>query len=245
MLLFTVFSTLLWSQIISNSIAESTTYSSPESLFNNLGKAHAGDVLTLEDGFYTYDADINIKTSGITIQAFTKGGVVFTLSVSKGLHFKITGSQINFIGFQFINGFSVGGGVVIDVTGSNNTFSELIFFNFSAKKYINIKAPSQYNIITNSNFEYKPYDAPSGNLIEIAADENVIGYHKITHCSFQNMPGAGGDFGNENIRIGEGSQSTFIARSIVEYCVFNNTGLGDSVCIYQIKRKHYSLFYFC
>ena len=45
------------------------------------------------------------------------------------------------------------------------------------------------------------------------------------------MPGKGGDNGNEPIRLGEGSMSSFTSRTIVEFNVFNGTGLADSETI--------------
>ena len=205
-------------------------FSTPNELFTNgLLNAKPGDCLILLDGIYEYNAAINIKTSDISIKAETLGGVIFIPSTT-GISFKFESSASNvlFEGFQFVNGYSVDLLNIIDVSGSNNTFSELNFYNMTATKYINIKAPTQFNTIIHCNFEYKPAEAPSGNLIEINADGKVIGYHVIRYCSFSNMAGLGGDYGNEPIRIGESTESTFISRTIVEFCVFNNTGLGDS-----------------
>ena len=54
------------------------------------------------------------------------------------------------------------------------------------------------------------------------------GYHKIAYCTFLDFEGTGGDFGNEPIRIGLSTETLNKARTIVEFCYFNNTGLGDS-----------------
>ena len=77
------------------------------------------------------------------------------------------------------------------------------------------------------NLEKKPAAAEIGCTIQISTS-SVIGYHKIRYCSFQNYYGVGGDNGNEPIRIGLGSEYLNKSRTIVEYCYFNNTGLGDS-----------------
>ena len=45
------------------------------------------------------------------------------------------------------------------------------------------------------------------------------------------MPGLGGDNGNENIRLSNGAQSTYISRTVVEFNYFSNTGMGDSEAI--------------
>jgi hypothetical protein len=46
-----------------------------------------------------------------------------------------------------------------------------------------------------------------------------------------NFGGDGGDFGNEPIRIGLGVEQNNVSGCIVEYCYFENVGLGDSESI--------------
>ena len=77
----------------------------------------------------------------------------------------------------------------------------------------------------------QPVSSKQGNLIEIQADPRIPGYHIIRRCSFHNMPGKGGDNGNEPIRLGEGSMSTDVSRAVVEFNVFDGTGLADSETI--------------
>jgi hypothetical protein len=48
----------------------------------------------------------------------------------------------------------------------------------------------------------------------------------------------GGDYGNECIRIGNSTLSTFISRTIVEYCYFEDTGLGDSETLSVKSREN-------
>jgi hypothetical protein len=52
------------------------------------------------------------------------------------------------------------------------------------------------------------------------------------------MSGAGGDNGNECIRIANGAQSTYLCRTIVEFCYFENTGDGDSEAISVKSREN-------
>jgi len=186
--------------------------------------AAAGDEIVVADGTYLNNT-INLSTSGIVVRAATPGGVF--LNGTNAI--TVSGDRVEFSGFQFTSGSIPG--FVITVTGSDNLLTQLNFNGYSAQKYINIQAPSQRNQIAYSNFENKPQNAPIGNLIHIEADANVPGYHRIHHCSFQNMPGAGGDFGNEPIRLSNGIDSAFAGRTVVEYCYWNNTGPGDSECI--------------
>ena len=67
--------------------------------------------------------------------------------------------------------------------------------------------------------------------MHVEADANVPGYHRIHRCSFQNLPGGGGDFGNEPIRLSNGAEAAYAARTVVEYCYWNNTGQGDGESI--------------
>ena len=48
--------------------------------------------------------------------------------------------------------------------------------------------------------ENKPANAELGCLIQILPIDGVPNYHTISHCTFKNFPGAGGDYGNEPIK---------------------------------------------
>ncbi|MCX6136430.1 MAG: T9SS type A sorting domain-containing protein, partial [Ignavibacteriales bacterium] len=48
----------------------------------------------------------------------------------------------------------------------------------------------------------------------------------------------GGDNGNECIRISNGATSTYVCRTVVEHCYFENTGPGDSEVISVKCREH-------
>ena len=132
-------------------------------------------------------------------------------------------------------------GIVISVTGSNNLMTQLNFDGYSAQKYINLVAGGQYNEISCCNFENKPTGATLGNLLHIDPHASLPGYHKIRYCSFQNMPGNGGDYGNEPIRVSNGATSTYLSRTIIEYCYWNNTG-GDSESI-SVKCREDTIRY--
>ncbi len=191
--------------------------------------ASAGDVLVLDNGLYT-DNTLAISTGGITVKAATPGGV--TLNGTNEI--SISGSNVVFSGFQFTSG-SIGG-IVIVVSGNNVVLTQLNFKGYSAQKYINLQG--QYDEVSFCNFENKPATAPVGNLIHIAPDGAVPNYARIRYCSFRNMPGAGGDNGNECIRIANGAQSTYVCRTTIEYCYFENTGMGDSECISNKSREN-------
>ena len=177
------------------------------------------------------DAYLTINSNGITVRAETSGGVYLN-----GLQYiRINGDNNTFSGFQFTNGEN-GSGTAIEVYGSYNLLTQLNFNGYSSKKYITIKGGSQYNEISYCNIENKPTTAVSGCTIQISTSETVPGFHRISHCSFRNFPGPGGDFGNEPIRIGLGAERDNNSRTIVEYCYFENVGLGDSESI-SIKSR--------
>lgn len=187
----------------------------------NSASTVAGDSIILADGTYL-NSTFTIGKSNITVMAATPGGVF--LNGTNDI--TISGNYITFTGFQFTSG-DIGSNYLLKVSGSNNKITQLNFSNYYAKKYIEIQAGSQYNEISYCNLEKKPAAAEIGCTIQISTS-SVIGYHKIRYCSFQNYYGVGGDNGNEPIRIGLGAEYLNKSRTIVEYCYFNNTGLGDS-----------------
>jgi len=204
-------------------------FTSIEELQNAIDLANTGDVLTLAPGTYT-DAEILVNRNGITISAQSAGKVIFN-GASK---VSIKADSTVFNGFQFIDGDIEG--IVIKVSGSKNQLIDLNFSGYSAEKYINIEAGSQYNDISYCNFENKPASAPIGNLVGVIPHETIPGFNRIRFCSFKNLPGPGGDYGNEPIRLGVGAKSDFISRTTIENCYWENTGLGDSESI-SIKSR--------
>ena len=191
--------------------------------------ASPGDIIVLANNTYL-NSTINITTSNITVRAETPGGVI--LNGTNAI--TISGNNVTFSGFQFISGSITGN--LITVTGNYVTLTQLNFNGYSAQKYINLQG--QYDEVAYCNFENKPTSAPIGNLVHIAPNGTVPNYAKIRYCSFRNMGGTGGDNGNECIRIANGAQSTFLCRTIVEYCYFENTGNGDSEAISVKSREN-------
>ncbi len=207
--------------------------SSIAELQSAINGAAAGDVLVLANGIYS-NTIINISGSGIVLRAATPGGVILNGTNT----ITIPGNNNLFSGFQFTNGTILG--IPIDVSGSGNQLAQLNFNGYSSQKYINLHGRS--NEVSYCNFENKPTNAPIGNLIHIDPDPVLPGYNRIRYCSFKNMQGSGGDNGNECIRISNGSTSTYISRTLVEYCYFNSTGLGDSEVI-SVKCRENVLRY--
>ena len=191
-----------------------------------ISSAAAGDEIVAADGTYLNNT-INISTSGIIVRAATPGGVF--LHGNNAI--TISANRIVFSGFQFTSGSIAG--VVITVTGNENLLTHLNVNGYSAQKYISIQAPSQRNQIAYSNFENKLPNAPIGNLVHIEADATVPGYHRIHRCSFQNLSGGGGDFGNEPIRLSNGAEAAYASRTVVEYCYWNNIRVKEASNIFK------------
>lgn len=197
--------------------------------------AAPGDTLVLANGTYLNTTlGISSSTGGFTIRAATPGGVFLNGSTS----ITLSSSRVVLSGFQFTSGAVAG--VVITVTGSYNTLTQLNFNGYSAAKYVRLVG--HHNVVSYSNFQGKPAAAPAGNLVQVDANAGAVGYNAIRYCSFQHMPGLGGDNGNECIRLGEGSMAAFAARTLVEHCYFEDTGLGDSEAI-SVKSRENCLRY--
>ena len=205
----------------------------------------ADDIISLADGTYL-NTTLTISKNKITVKALNPGGVF--LNGSNAIN--ISGDNVIFSGFQFTSGFSFGSlnKVVINVTGDRVVLTQLNFSGYNASKYINLQG--QYDEISYCNFEKKPEtsinNSEKGNMIHIAERSNYTpNYAKISYCSFQNMPGSGGDYGNECIRITNHEipePGSYKSKTIVEYCYFTNTGLGDSEAI-SVKSDNNILRY--
>lgn len=205
--------------------AATINVSSIAALQTACNNSSSGDIIVLANGTYS-NVVLDINRSNISVIAQTPGGVF--LNVYGDIN--INGNNILFSGFQFTQG-DIGSAYLIEVNGSRNKLTHLNISNYYAKKYIEINAGTQYNEISYCNLEKKPADAIIGCTIQISTLPNVFGYHKISYCSFQNYYGLGGDNGNEPVRIGLGAEYLNRSRTTVEYCYFNNTGLGDSESI--------------
>ncbi len=231
-----IYRLLFLSSFLLKGYAGEIRVASVSALQSAVNSASAGDTLILENGTYL-NSSLSIGTDHITVRAEKPGGVF----LNGAQNIDISGSYVTFSGFQFTSG-SIGDAYLIDVYGSHNLISQLNINGYSAKKYIAIHSPSQYNRVMFCNFENKPVTAPIGNLVHIDPDSLKPGYHTISQCSFKNMPGAGGDNGNECIRISNGATSTFVSRTVVEFCYFTNTGLGDGEAI-SVKCRENVLRY--
>jgi len=239
------------------------TFSSPTALFNFATQVaphgpKPGDVLTLRDGVY-YDTSPEatmvmsngksmtrpgfngiswgwtIRNSGFTIRAETPGGVVWSPS-EPGLFIQFDhGADSNVVtGLQFKGGFAQAGYNLIDVWGSNNTFSHLYFGDVTAATYVKFAASSTHNVITHCSFEYKP-QAVTGPVIWVEASAAAApSYHAVRYSNFYNMPDRVGnvDPASHNIRLGGEGMEDAVSRTVVEFNVFNGTyGTANDVVL--------------
>ena len=233
-LLFTGILTMTSTQ----SFAKNVTVTSINALQSAINSSAAGDSIFLANGVYTNNT-FSIGVSNIVVQPVTLGGVF--LNGTNAI--TITGNNNTFLGFQFT--FGTISGTAINVNGNNNTLSHLNFNGYDAGHMVLISG--QNNLLTNSNFQNKPAinninHGGTGDMVQIVPNISLIGYNTIRFCSFQHMPGFGGDFGNECIRIGDQVYSTYISRTVVEYCYFEDTGRGDSEAI-SVKSRENCLRY--
>ena len=207
--------------------AKATTYnvSTIASLQSAIVKAVSGDIIIMADGNYT-DADISIKNSGITVKAATDGGVIF----NGASMFKALGSNDTIRGFQFKN-IDIAKGEVCEIAGNYNLLTQCNFFNCTSKHYIHTDGGSHDNEISYCNIEAKPPIMNGNCAIQITTSPTVVSHTIIRYSTFLNFDGDGGDFGNEPIRIGLGVEQNNTSGCIVEYCYFENVGLGDSESI--------------
>ena len=210
-----------------------------EALQNACDNSNSGDIIILKDGIYQ-DVSLDVINDNIIIKAQTLGGVF----LNGYDNIDILADGVTFSGFQFTTG-DIGTNYLIEVYGSHNILSQLNFNGYAAKKFIVIEAKSQYNTIEYCNIS-KLADSNKAELgcaIQVHTSLTIPGYHKISYCSFQNFLGAGGDYGNEPIRIGLSTENNNASRTIVEHCYFNNTGLGDSESV-SVKSKE-NIIRFC
>ena len=186
--------------------------------------ASPGQTVVLADGTYL-NTTLLLRTNGVTVQAQTPGGV----HLNGTQQVVISGSANVLRGFQFTSG-DVGEGTVIEVTGSNNTLSQLNFSGYRARRYVQFDAGTHHNELSYSSISRK-WATPTGPAIQINTSPSVASYHRIRYCAFRLFPGPGGDHGNEPIRIGLGDERANASRTLVEHCYFSAVGTGDSESI--------------
>lgn len=204
-------------------------------LQNAVNNSSPGDIINLANGHYT-NCNLTITKSNITVQAATAGGVYLDgTSV-----ITINGNNNTFGGFQFTANVTANGTNTIAVNGNTNTITQLNFNGYCADHFLYITG--QYNVVSNSNFQNKTAimtpKAGTGDMVQIIPNATNPGYNTIRYCSFQHLPGMGGDYGNECIRIGNSTLSTYISRTVIEFCYFEDTGLGDSETISVKSREN-------
>jgi len=228
--------------------AQTTNVSSVSALQTAINSSSSGVTITLADGTYT-NASITISKSGIAIKALNSGGVIF----NGNSKCTISGNSNIFSGFQYLIG-NVNASNIIEGLGNYNTITQCNFYGVVAHNYVHFDKLGHNNTVSYSNFEVKPAN-PDGSPLVPGCDKNtasfgnagpaiqvnisasIISFTTISHCSFMNFIGNGGDFGNEVIRIGLTSEAANTSASVVEFCYFENTGPGDSEAI-SLKSYH-------
>ena len=222
--------------IFAVSIGYSKTYTvNSLDTFNTAhNSAVSGDIIQWSTGTYS-NIYMNITKSNISVTAVNPGGVIFNGSS----RVTMTGSAINFSGFQYIGG-NIGTNNVVSISGSNTLVSDINISAYTSYKYLIINNACQYVTVKYCNFENR-INTPDQNILSILVGTSP-GYHKIQYCSFKNFIGSNylGDAGVEPIRIGVSTTAANQSRSIVEYCYFTKCdGDGELIshkatqCIYR------------
>jgi hypothetical protein len=238
---FIFFFLILFFDIL-NINASTINVASISALQTAINSAASGDIIKLSNGHYT-DNTLTISKSNITVQAATTGGVY----MDGNNNITLSGNNITFIGFQFTTNNMSGGLPVesptnaVTVSGNNNAITQLNFNGYFCSKMIQISGLN--NLVSYCNFQNKWTDTSltkggDGDMLQIIPNATNPGNNVIRYCSFQHMPGGGGDWGNECIRIGDGAYSLMISRTVVEYCYFEDTGHGDSEAISVKSREN-------
>ncbi len=210
--------------LFSTNMKSATFYVNSQQEFDNAQDASSmTDSIVWMAGTYS-DIYMNIDKDNLTIMAENLGTTIFT----GASRVNITGDDITFQGFQFLNG-NIGTQDVINIRGSHINFTQINIRAYTCYKYLRVREESQYVEITYCNFENR-LNLDDQNILSILVDDTNPGYHKIRYCSFKNFEGIGNDQGIEPIRIGLSTQADHISRSIVEYCYFTKCD-GDGEII--------------
>ena len=186
-----------------HSQAQHYKVSSLSELQSAINNAKKGDTILLASGKYKNGGIVSFTKDDITVMAERSGSVILTGNTA----FKITASHSTLSGMQFIDGEVDGEkGKVVEVLGNYNQITQCNFSNVTSHNYIHIEADAHDNVISYCNLERKPAVHNAGPGIQINTSENTVSRTLITHCSFLDFDGEGGDFGNEPIRIGLGKE---------------------------------------
>ncbi len=219
------FIVILFSCLLLPMVGKSEVFfvSSGQEFFQAQNAAATNDSIVWRTGTYS-DVRMDIGNDDITVMAEELGSVIFT----GASRVNITGDNIVFQGFQYLNG-ALGTLDVINVTGSQIKITQINIRGYTCYKYLRVREESQYVEISYCNFENR-LNLDDQNILSILVDETNPGYHKIQHCSFKNFDGTGNDLGIEPIRIGVSTQADYVSRSVVEYCYFTQCS-GDGEII--------------
>ncbi len=190
---------------------------------NAQSNAKANDSIVWRNGTYT-DIFMEIEKDNLTIMAEELGKTIFTGES----YVDIKSDNINFIGFQFLDG-NIGQEHVINVRGSHVLITQINIRAYTSYKYLRVREESQYTTITYCNFENR-LNLDDQNILSLLVDDTNPGYHKVQYCSFKNFDGTGNDLGIEPIRVGVSTQADFNSRCVVEYCYFTQCN-GDGELI--------------
>lgn len=215
----------LFSAVLFCNVVKSETFlvSSQQEFDDAQDDAAMNDTIMWETGTF-HDIDMEISKSYLSVIAENLGQTIF----SGASMVEITGDNILFMGFQFLDG-QIGTKDVINIRGSHIVFTQVNIRAYTCYKYLRIRESSQYVDVTYCNFENRLNEADQ-NILSILVDDQMPGYHRVRYCSFKNFPGNGNDEGVEPIRIGLSTQADRISRSLVEYCYFTKCD-GDGELI--------------
>ncbi|NND08897.1 MAG: sulfatase-like hydrolase/transferase [Saprospiraceae bacterium] len=205
---------------------------SREQFLNAMDQSKSGDTIIWKNGTYR-NLIIDINQPGLVIMAQDPGKVVF----EGRIEIVLSANGLIFSGFQFINGTTEED--VLKISASHILLEDLNFSNLKCHYYLNILPTSQHVRVQFCNFEQKPI-LPNSSVVQVQVHKSQPGYHQIRYCSFQNHTapeGAGGDYGIEALRIGYSYQSTFVSRTVVEYCYFTKCN-GDGEIISSKAREN-------
>jgi len=141
----------------------------------------------------------------------------------------ITGDSILFSGFQYVQG-DIGDTDLLVVSGSHTTVTQCNFpgCERSSLRGLRRRHPVQRSVVLQYRGEADDLHQLGCSGLHVL-DRRRISRHTVLFV--QELPRPGGDAGNEPIRLGVGEEKTNISRTVVEFCYFENVGLGDSESI--------------
>ncbi|MEJ6604416.1 MAG: chondroitinase-B domain-containing protein [Opitutaceae bacterium] len=244
-------------------LAKEWPVSSAQQFDSTLNLASPGDEIVWEDGIYS-DVDLTLDQDRLVFRAETPGGVIFK-GESK-LNLTGDGNTVN--GFRYVNSNVGPKGVILNVEGSYNTFTEIDLRNCRGNRYLNIRSRSQHNTFEYCNFSgfnFLPND-PSEQfyyagsaMINIITEDGFPSYATFRRCSLKDvfLHESSDVTNHEAIKVGSGAQGPggnenetprqWPSHCLVEYCYFENCE-GDPEIITSKSEGNiyrYNTFYSC